>query len=221
MKLFTRVQTLITAQLHEVAESFENPELMLKQTIRDMEAALQRTIESTARAIGGEKRLQRQLAEIRILAEHWRESAVRFVKSGDDPGARTALARQFEQARIADGLAAQVAHSKQANGRLRRQIDLMRGRLAEAKGNLASLIARQRSAEAQRHFATAHGRAESSFEAFNGFEELSRRVADVEAEAEAIEELRAGPPDEVPFDRDIETELQKLKNECAAAGEPK
>src|SRR5580693_2075751 len=119
MKLLKRVNTVITAQLHEVVECFENPERILKQIIREMEETLQKVTESTARAIAGEKQLERRLAETRTNAERWQARAREAIKSGDEPTARTALARRCEVETGAATLAAQLAHCKDANAHLR------------------------------------------------------------------------------------------------------
>jgi phage shock protein A len=214
MQLLKRVNTVITAQLHDVVECFENPERILKQTIREMEATLQKATESTARAIAGEKQLERRLAETRTNAERWQTRAGEAIKNGDEPTARTALARRFEVETGAATLAVQLAHCKEANARLRLQLEQLRGRLAAAKGEMGVLIARQRSAEAQQQFAKASTFASFDVESFNYFDELSQRVAQTEAEAEALGELRFDDTHEGPLTAEIERELQRLKAEC-------
>jgi phage shock protein A len=113
MKLLKRVNTVITAQLHEVVECFENPERMLKQTIREMEATLEKALESTARAIAGEKQLERRLADIRSKADSWQAQAQAAVKRGEETAARNALARRFELERMASALAPQLVRCQQ------------------------------------------------------------------------------------------------------------
>jgi phage shock protein A len=219
MKLLKRVNTVITAQLHEVVECFENPERILKQTIREMEATLHKATESTARAIAGEKQLERRLAESRASADRWRAAALQAVKNGDEAAARIALARRSEVDRGASALAAQLARCQESNARLRVQLDQLRSRLTAAKGEMGVLIARQRSAEAQRQFAKTDAFAGLDLEPFHHFDELSLRVAETEAEAEALSELRVDGPQDVLPNPDIERELQLLKAACEARTE--
>jgi phage shock protein A len=219
MKLLKRVNTVITAQLHEVVDCFENPERILKQTIREMEESLRKATESTARAIAGEKQLERRLSETRTSADRWRTRALQDVKNGDEPAARIALARRLELEKAASTLAAQLARCQELNGRLRLQLEQLRSRLAAAKGEMGVLVARQRSAEAQRQFAKVQAFAGLDLEAFNYFDELSLRVADAEAEAEALSELRVDGPQHALPNHEIEHELQLLKAECAATRE--
>jgi phage shock protein A len=214
MRLLKRVNTVITAQLHDVVECFENPERILKQTIRDMETTLEKATESTARAIGGEKQLERRLAEARTSADRWHVRAREAIKNGDEPTARNALARRYHVETGASALVTQLAHCKESNARLRQQLEQLRGRLAAAKGEMGVLIARKRSAEAQRQFAKTETFGNFDVESFNYFDELSLRVAETEAEAEALSELRLHETRDLPRAADIERELERLKVEC-------
>ncbi len=219
MKLLKRVNTVITAQLHEVVECFENPERMLKQTIREMEATLEKALESTARAIAGERQLERRLAETRAKADGWQVQAQNAIKRSDEAGARSALARRFELERTAAALAPQLVRCQESNSRLRLQLEQLRARLAVAKGEMGVLIARQRSAEAQREFAKAGASTVFDLGAFDSFDELSRRVDEAEAQAAALAELRVDAPAVVPIDEDVERELQALRAACEAPRE--
>jgi phage shock protein A len=189
MKLLKRVNTVITAQLHEVVECFENPERMLKQ-------------------------LERRLADIRSKADSWQAQAQAAVKRGEETAARSALARRFELERMASALAPQLVRCQQSNSRLRLQLEQLRTRLAAAKGEMGVLIARQSSAEAQREFAKSLGTVTFDRAAFDAFDELSRRVDEAEAHAAALTELRVDPSSDIPREDDVERELQALRAEC-------
>jgi len=215
MRILQRVNQIVVAQFNEIVETFERPEPLLKQTIQEMETAVESATESTAKAIAAEKRLRQQLAECRGRAEIWRARAVESVRADDDEAARKALLRQREQERLATALAEQLARSEETGGRLRQQLDAMRGRLTEARRQLTSLVARQRSAEARRRFVKALGRFDTDAEAFQRFDELARRVGDAEAEADAMSELCCPEDVWIDADTDIELELQALKKECA------
>ncbi|HET6324943.1 MAG TPA: PspA/IM30 family protein [Planctomycetaceae bacterium] len=219
MRLLKRVNTVITAQLHDVVECFENPEKILKQTIREMEATLEKATESTARAIAGERQLERRLAEARTSADRSQARARDAIKNGDESTARTALARRREVETGAAALATQLAQCQTSNARLRQQLEQLRGRLAAAKGEMGVLIARQRSAEAQRQFAKIPTSGSFDLESFHYFDELSRRVDQTEAEAEALSELRFDETSEGHLTAEIERELQRLKSECEAPPE--
>ena len=55
MGLFKRINDIISANLNEMIEGFENPETMLKQAIREMESSIAQVKQETARAMASEK----------------------------------------------------------------------------------------------------------------------------------------------------------------------
>jgi phage shock protein A len=219
MRLIKRVNAILTAQLNDIVDTFEKPERMLKQAIREMETALERAVESTAKAIAAEKRLRRELTDCWGQAQSWLDRAVKFVARHDDANARQALARKVEKEKLAESLSRQLARSEESTARLRRQLETLRERLAEARRHLASLVARQRTAEARRQFVQALGHFNTDIESFRRFEDLAERVDQTEAEVEAQSEL-CGEDFEVPrHDPDVEADLQALKAQHAADAE--
>jgi phage shock protein A len=215
MRLIKRVNAILAAQLNDIVDTFEKPERMLRQAIREMETALERAVESTAKAIAAEKRLRREAAECHAQAQAWQERAVRFVAQKDDERARQALARKLEKNKLAISLDGQLAQSEETTARLRRQLESLRARLAEARRHLAALIARQRAAEARRQFVQALGHFDADLAAFRRFDELSQRVEETEARVEAECELCGADLDEPGPDPEIEAELRTLKESQA------
>jgi phage shock protein A len=211
MRLMKRVNAILTAQLNDIVDTFEKPERMLRQAIREMETALERAVESTAKAIAAEKRLRHEAAECRTQAQAWQERAAQFVAKHDDEQARRALARKLEKDKLAETLEGQLAQSEETTGKLRRQLESLRTRLAEARRHLASLIARQRAAEARRQFVQALGHFDADLAAFRRFDELSQRIEETEAHVEAECELCGVNLDEPDVDPQIEAELELLK----------
>ncbi len=216
MRLIKRVNTILAAQLNDIVDTFEKPERMLRQAIREMETALERAVESTAKAIAAEKRLRREAAECRAQAQSWQERAAQFVAQHDETRARQALSRRLEKDKLAEALARELAQSEETTARLRRQLESLRTRLAEARRHLASLIARQRAAEARRQFVQALGHFDADLAAFRRFDELSQRVEETEAHVDAECELCGTDLDERSLggpglDPEIEAELALLK----------
>ena len=62
MGLFKRLQDILSANMGEMVETFEDPEPMLKQAIREMEAAVGEGRQETAKAIASEKLVRKELA---------------------------------------------------------------------------------------------------------------------------------------------------------------
>src|SRR5207249_1688210 len=87
-------------------------------------------------------------------AAAWDRQAVAAVEAHDDDRARRALARKLECLRLAESLDLQLAEAATTNASLRRQVDALRTRYAQSRRKLATLVARQSAADAQRRMHT-------------------------------------------------------------------
>ncbi len=143
MGLFRRFTDILSANLNDLVDRFEDPEKMLRQAIREMERAVETALQGAAKVLASAKLIEKQLADNRRLAEDWRERARRAVAASDETLARKALERRAELLRLTAALEDQHASTAQSGIKLRRQIDGMKARLAEAKRKLATLAARK------------------------------------------------------------------------------
>jgi phage shock protein A len=193
MGLFKRISDIISANLNEWTEQFEDPEKMLKQAIREMEESIGDVTGQTAKAMANEKTVTRELERNRVQSEQWRQRATQAVEAGDDDLARKALARKNEHQQLVAALEDQLASAREAAASLQRQLAGMKAKLAEAKRNLATLAARKRAADFRKkaECQAAGLTAEVDENAFAKFDRLRARVEQAEAEAEAVAELRA------------------------------
>ena len=220
MGIFKRISDIISANLNELTESFEDPERMLKQAIREMEQSIGDVTQQTAKAMANEKTLVREVERNRKQAAEWEDRAAKAVDAGDDDLARRALSRKKEHEKLVAALEDQLAAARETSTVLRRQLDAMKAKLAEAKRTCATLAARKRTADFRKRLdAQAVGvSTEVESDAFATFERLKTKVEQAEAEAEAMAELRRGEPgasaplDEPPdADLDVDAELAELK----------
>jgi phage shock protein A len=192
MGFFKRISDIISANLSEMADQFEDPEAMLKQAIREMEQSIAEVTHQTAKAMANEKVLRYELERNRAQASQWQERAVKAVQSDDDSLARKALSRKNENEKLVTALEDQSAAAHEASDALRHQLEGMRAKLAEAKRNLATLAARQRAADFRKKLdcQAAGLSTEVDESAFAKFDRLKAKVEQAEAEAEAVAELR-------------------------------
>jgi phage shock protein A len=221
MGLFKRISDIVSANLNDLTEQFEDPEKMLKQAIREMEESIGEVTGQTAKAMANEKTLSRELERNRAQGQQWQERAEKAVEAGDDALARKALARKNEHEKLVAALEDQLNAAREAVGTLQRQLAGMKAKLAEAKRNLSTLSARKRAADFRRKMdSQAAGlTAEVDESAFAKFDRLKAKVEQAEAEAEAVAELRAmnagaTPEDlvEVPDEElGVTAELAELK----------
>ncbi|MBI3863236.1 MAG: PspA/IM30 family protein, partial [Planctomycetia bacterium] len=140
MGIFKRVGDIVTANLNDMVERFESPETMLRQAIREMDAAVARQMESAARVIADERLIDNELARHRRESAELYDRAREAVSRHDDEAARRPLARRQEHEKLIAALADQQASVRTTGAKLRRQLDAMRVRRAEAERTLHVLI---------------------------------------------------------------------------------
>lgn len=226
MSIFKRISDIISANLNDMVETYENPEQMLRQAVREMEEAIAKAKPDVAKAMANDKLLAKELAVNEAECQNWSTRATAAVEAGDDGLARKALGRKREYEKIVAALRDQQSASLDATQTLRRQLDAMQSKLAEARRQLGTLTARNKAAEVRGKMAKAQlgVGTETNQEAFEKFERLSRKVEQAEAEAEAMAELAkdqnpaAAEPDaaepEVSSEQlEIDAELALLKSQ--------
>lgn len=216
MGIFRRMNDIISANINDLVDGFEDPEKMLKQAVREMETALNQAMDGAAKVIANEKRLAKQLADWRSQADQLKHRAKQAITRGDDDAARHALVRKRECEQLAAALEDQRTAAEHAARRLRRQIEAMRVRLAEARRKMITLAARRQAVEARKQFTSGIASATTDRTAFGRFDRLCESIEQSEAEADALLELTGDA-----FADDIETgdraavddELAELKCE--------
>ena len=223
MGIFRRISDIVSANLNELTEGYEDPELMLKQAVREMEDSIAEATSQTAKAMANEKTLQRELDRNRQSAQQWRDRAQTAVATGDDESARKALTRKHEHETLVAALADQLEAAREASQALRRQLEGMKAKVAEARRNLATLSARKRAADFRKRMADGGTiSADVGRNAFAKFDRLKGRVEQAEAEAEALAELRANSGDrafedaeQLSCDASVAVELAEMKRKLA------
>jgi phage shock protein A len=220
MGLFKRVGDIISANLNEMVDRFEDPEKMLRQAIAEMEAAVANALVGAARVIANERLLAKQLDEDRRHVDRCQRRAEEAVLAGNDEVARDALIRKAEHVKLVAALADQHTAAQNAARKLRRQIAALRVRLSEARRKQATLIARKRATDARRKLIEDIDGVMFDESAFSKFDRMSLKVEQAEAETDALIELTGSDAiaDEIdPIDIQIETELEALKQKLVTA----
>jgi phage shock protein A len=187
MRLLRRVNAMLTANLNDLIDRFDDPEAMLRQAVREMDEAVAAATAAAARSIASETLLRHELDRRRERATVWQRRAEAAVERDDDALARQALARRREHDALAESLTNQLAAVTRVNVRLRARIDAMRLKRDEAARKLAMLTATHAVAKARQSLHSSGDAVQAG--AFARFERLSDRVRLAEAEADALATL--------------------------------
>src|SRR5580704_7682584 len=100
MGVFRRVSDIISANLNDMVEKLESPEAMLRQAIREMDAAVAQTMEGAAQVIADVRLLETQIADCRQESAELERRAREALQGGDDDAARRALGRRHEHEKL-------------------------------------------------------------------------------------------------------------------------
>jgi len=159
---------------------------LLKQAVREMEAAIRAALADATKVVAHEKILARQLSEQEVAIGRLRRIAETAAESGDDSRAIAVLRQKREREIVASSLAKQLAEVTTAAQALRQQIEDMRRRVDDAQRKLNLLTARQRAAEARQRLLREFSEVPLGDDAFHKFDRMCRKVEQIEAETDAL-----------------------------------
>ena len=129
MALITRVTRLFQADLHAVLDRIEEPDVLLRQAVREMEDALARD-EQRSKLLQHEhgQLISRQAEQNQLLGEIEEELDVCFA-AGKDDLARTLIRRRLETQRLRKFLAGKAATLQTTLSGLQAQLEENRAQL--------------------------------------------------------------------------------------------
>ncbi len=223
MVIISRIKRIISANLNSLVEKAEDPESLIRELIREMDASIIRLRGEVTRSIAAEKRLARQLEGAEKKVRLWQENSEKAVSDKDDDLARKALARKLQEERKCADLEEGHVRAKESCAQLKAQLCQLEDKVQEARRKKELLISRKRSAEsrkamlnATRDFASAARRsdellADSGLSASDACRSLEDQVVTMETEAEAMGELVIREPSlEAVFEKSkMETEIER------------
>jgi phage shock protein A len=188
MGIFSRLMTVIRANINALIGKAEDPAKVLEQSLLDMRTSLAKTKQDVAGAIADEKKLQGQVEREKKQGEDWERRAMLAVNEGRDDLAKQALMRHSEHLQNAQQLHETWIRHKGDTEKLKDSLRQMNDRIEELKRKKNVLVARQKRAEAQRRIQeTMSTMGDQS--AFDTFQRMEEKIDDMERQAIAAAEL--------------------------------
>jgi len=223
MGILDRLSRLVRANVNDMLDRAEDPELMLDQILRDMESNIQLARGQVASMIAQDKELQADLKEVQDLSQEWQTKASRAVEAGKDDLAREALRRKKDNDESATLYQQQLTAQSQTVDKLKSQLAALESKYQSTLSNRDALIARQRRAKATQRVADTVSTF-SPLDPTNELDRIERKIRGNEARAEATIEMHDDSLDsqfaELDYDTDVEAELEALKANVGKAPEP-
>ena len=142
MALITRMSRLFRADVHAVLDRIEEPDVLLRQAVRDMEEECARDAQRAALLGKEQEQLAARVADLdRALTEAGEQLEV-CLHAGKDELARPVIRRQLEGQRLRMQLVARMKAVGDDRAALQRRVDGNRRRL-EAMRQKAELLAEE------------------------------------------------------------------------------
>ena len=230
MNLLTRIAELLTANINHLLDQAENPEVMVKQIIRDMEESIVELRREAVRALTHQKQIEKQIQAASDLAKDLEAKAKLALKTKEDELARKILANKLQTEKKREALENELPHAKESVTQLKSELSKLEDRVQEARRKKEELIRRNRAAKAKLHIqnaarksteilSTASGSISKFIESSKSLESYEEAILNLESESEAAEELlEADTKKELDLEKHannqaIEKELERLKKE--------
>ena len=189
MSIFSRLKTLISSNVNDAISKAEKPEKMLNQLIIEMQEQLLESKRAVALAIADEKKLERELASQEAQAQEWEKKAILAVRAGKDDLAKEALLRKQEYDNASAEYRKQWEAQKLSVEKLKDSLRELQNKIEEAQRKKNLLIARAKRAEAQQKIQNTISNISGNQSAFDAFDRMSQKVDQMEAQADAAQEL--------------------------------
>jgi phage shock protein A len=189
MGIFSRLKTLIAANVNAMIGKAEKPEKMLNQLIIEMNEQLIESKRAVAMAIADEKKLEREKDNQFAQSKEWERKAMLAVTNDKDDLAREALLRKQEYDNAAAEYQKQWEAQRNSVEHLKESLKELQNKIEEAQRKKNLLIARAKRAEAQQKIQNTISNVSGNRSAFDAFDRMAAKVDEMEAMADATKEL--------------------------------
>jgi phage shock protein A len=204
--IFSRLRTVIAANVNALINKAEKPEKMLNQILIDMNEQLIESKKAVAMAIADEKKLERETNSQKAQSDEWQRKAMLAVQAGKDDLAKEALLRKQEYDNYYADYSKQWEAQKDAVERLKNSLRELQAKIEEAQRKKNLLIARAKRAEAEQKIQDTMSGMDGNKDSFDTFNRMSQKVDELEARAEASKELSG-----FNADTDLEKKFAELE----------
>ncbi|MFZ6993752.1 PspA/IM30 family protein [Curtobacterium sp. RRHDQ66] len=230
--IFGRISTLVRANINQLIDNAEDPQLMLDQLVRDYTNNIADAKSAVAQTIGNLRLLEQDNEEDVKAAQEWGQKALNASAAADkyraegktedadkfDNLAKIAIGKQIAAEQEVKDNASPLATQNEQVEKLKTGITNMEQKLEQLKSKRDSLVARSKTAEAQSKVNDAIGNIDITDPTsdLNRFEEKVRRE---EAKVIGQQELQSSSLDsqfesleDVGKDAEVEARLAALKS---------
>ncbi len=227
MGIFKRIKDMISANINDLLDKFEDPEHVIDQMIKEMEETIIDVRKQTASSIASAKMTSKRISDFEQEVQKWQKNAELAIVEGNDELAKKALSKRREVESLLETHRNQLIDEEAMILKMKSDLHLVEEKVQEARRKRESLLMKKRAADAKKKMIESSEKAQAAFSGsassiINGFDSFAKYEENIDrqlAEAEAREELnteRRSTDLEAEFshliaDAEVDDELAALK----------
>lgn len=217
MGIFSRFADIVNSNISALLDKAEDPEKMIRLIIQEMEDTLVEVRTNSAKAMADKKELARKVGSIEQQLEDWQNKATLALTKQREDLARAALIEKQKLQHVLKGLHTEQTLVEETIEKLTGEIGKLETKITETRAKQQALAIRSQAASHRRDVQR-HLHAGRSEEAMAKFEQFSRKVDELEAEADLYAQSGQARSLEQEFAElqaqdEVEKELNKLKDQ--------
>lgn len=220
MGVFSRMTDIIQANVNAALDKAEDPEKLVRLMIQEMEETVVEIRSTSAAMIAQKKTLTRELNNYQGSVTFWLDKANHAIEKGRDDLAKAALQEKHKASQAADTLSTELNQIEENLTKLNHDLEQLQKKLAQAKTKQKQFQQRQQSAATRIKIKT-QLHSEQIAQAFERFEQVERKVDEIEAQVESYEigqsQSLHSQFENLETENQIDQELAELKAKQHAA----
>ncbi|MGC9400924.1 phage shock protein PspA [Vibrio genomosp. F10] len=222
MGVFSRFADIVNSNISSLLDKAEDPEKMIRLIIQEMEDTLVEVRTNSAKALADKKDLSRKIESMEDQIEGWQQKATLAITKQREELARAALIEKQKLIEVLKGLQAENVLVEDTIEKLSGEVSKLESKIIETRAKQQTLAIRNQTATSRRDVQK-HLHTSRTHEAMAKFEQYSRKVDELEAEADVYAKSgNAKSLDqefaELQAQDEIEQELAKLKQQMKDKG---
>lgn len=216
--ILSRLTKTLSANINDMIDRIEDPERMVRQNIRDIEAGIVKVSEAVNESLIHEKQIEKEIKTYQERISAMEPDIERAVLNDNDPLAKVLLKEKNELKLMEQNFQIALTEAQHASLELKSKLSALEQELVDVRVRRSELVARQRASEAKEHIAMTSAFLRKGMDHHDNLSRLEALVNDTEARTESITSLKNFTTDDqndeayrVLSEAKIEAELAELK----------